>query len=1832
MKPYNFFAVLCTLLTIITNTIPAQSNLTITEVMFRPLETNGEFIEIFNLSETDSIDLTGYKIIYQTSAADPVIAHTNGIKLAPQTFTVILEGDYDFVNGSYMNLIPEKALLIKINNNAFGASGMANTSDRTIYLLNAANDTLDVYTYTANNADGISDEKILINTDNTPGNWANSLLQHGTPGTENSVSPKNFDLAVTSLSFAPEQVFEGGDITVTAVIKNFGLQSADVFSVDLYDDLNNDSLGTIDELLFSNNYQDLASGDSLSIDILIENVELRLYNLIVEIIFANDQMNENDKSFISFNVSEKPVEFNSLVINEIMYAPSGGEPEWVEIYNTTDKKINLSNWKFSDLTSTALITDTSFLLAANEYLVLSVSNSINNYYDHTIPLITFSLPSLNNSGDGLKLIDNYNRVIDSVNYKSGWGGNSGGRSLERKDAFNNSNDSTNWATAISPDRATPGMVNSVVPKDFDLVITELTITPGQIFEGDDISLDVKIKNPGTQPADLFSIYVFDDLNNDSTGSPGEQIYSQDFQNITAGDSLTTSLIIENVQLKIYNLIVEVDFTQDQVAGNNILFISFDVYPQPVDFGGIIINEIMYDPQNGEPEWIEIFNNSNREIDLINWRFADLSSNPRISTASSLIQPGEYLILTDDSSLTNYYPDEFRFITFNLPSLNNSGDGLRLIDNYNRLIDSVYYLSSWSGNVRGRSLERIDPEAPGNESTNWSASISPQHATPGEKNSVFPRDFDLAVNSFTTNSYGIVGSVLNSELEIVNPGQQNVSSFNINFFKDENNDSTPQPNELIETMNVTPIIPLSTNDSLIVRYELQSFDEGFNRFIAEVELNDDEFTGNNFASVEFTGVVLNETRRDLIINEFNYAPVSPEPEWIEVFNRSNKTININGYQVADNADTVKVIGQNFFIEPGEFFVLAKDSTFIDLYTPGFNLFISSFPTLNNTTDKIILLDSLGRTIDSLQYKSTWGGSNGRSLERIEPQKSSTDSTNWGTASLTIGGTPGKVNSISIKDFDAALTKLFFTPGQPQYGSSVSISAQVKNLGKESIEFSLMLYDDIDLDSTANTLVEQTITLSLNPGDSLVHVFSYSILNLTHEIGFICEIDFAKDENTANNYYYKSIAPGYPPGTLIINEIMYTPQNGEPEWVEFFNNSDVEINLKDWSLTDVLTTPVKKIIATGDVIVYPYSFVVVSKDSAIYQFHSSINSQVIISAFANLNNDKDGVVLKDRFDTTIDSVYYESPLGGTNGYSLERISFDEPSTGKSNWASSIDIEQSTPGRVNSVRKKSYDLAITKIEITPQFPLEDDLISLITWIKNFGEQPAENFSLILYLTRKGTKELLYDFSNLSMQPSDSSGHGVSNAFVLIDTTIITAEIIFELDEDTSNNFAVYTLIPGYEKNSIIITEFMFNPLGGASEWIEFYNNSSKPISLTNWKVSDLLSSPTKNVISDTTAIVNPAEYFVITNSREHFTNYFDAKLFVVNFGTLGNTEDGIVIYDFRDAVIDSLRYDNKWSSVSGRSMERLYFDSLTTNADNWTASISECLGTPGIANSNTTIPSYEFNNVVINEIMFAPQPDNSEFIELVNISDIPINIGGWLLIDEAGNTNRFSNVSHELFPNEYFVLAADSSILFNYDFPGNKNNITILGKSDLGLSNSGEIIFITDLRGNIIDSLTYNNNWHNKNFTFTTNRSLERINPHIESNNASNWSTSVDTEGATPLKQNSIYTAKGVTKSKMDISPNPFSPDNDGFEDFTIISYNLKESTAQIRIKIFDDRGRLERTLANNRASGSAGSIIFDGLDDNGKAMRIGMYIVFLEALNSSSGVLETIKKVVVVARKL
>ena len=384
-------------------------------------------------------------------------------------------------------------------------------------------------------------------------------------------------------------------------------------------------------------------------------------------------------------------------------------------------------------------------------------------------------------------------------------------------------------------------------------------------------------------------------------------------------------------------------------------------------------------------------------------------------------------------------------------------------------------------------------------------------------------------------------------------------------------------------------------------------------------------------------------------------------------------------------------------------------------------------------------------------------------------------------------------------------------------------------------------------------------------------------------------------------------------------MYSPVNFEPEWFELYNNSLYDIDITEWSIGDVLTKPVFKEI--NEQFIFPkQTYLVITKSRSIYDFHRSITSAVIELPFANLNNDEDGIVLKDQNNRTIDSVKYTSDWGGTAGKSLERVNLDFSSLNPNNWKSSIDLEGSTPGRINSTTPKNYDLAITSVYTIPRYPIEGDSIEIAVKVNNFGNFDADNFNIEFSYRDKFKNYTLEIIDNLSLGSNDSTIVETSRRIFIEDTLTITAQIDFESDEDKINNYIEKIIVPGFNKNTVLINEIMFKPNISEPEWIEIINNSDSTINLQNWLVGDLTNS---TIITESPTLLLPGEYLVISDFYSYEIFNDNIKVLQTNFPSLSNTKDAVIVYDFRNAVIDSVYYEVSNNFNLSTSLERVSLD---------------------------------------------------------------------------------------------------------------------------------------------------------------------------------------------------------------------------------------------------------------------------------------------------------------------
>jgi len=480
------------LLSLFTAFVPLQAQVVLSEIMFDALgsDTHDEFVEIINLSESVSIDLSGWQIS-DGEGTDSIVEFNEGVIIQPGQFGLILDLSYFDNSDTYDALIPEESLVMTIDNTTFGNRGFSNSTAETVSLINSDGEIVSQYTYVLGNDQGFSDEKIDLEGLNSPDNWADTKSSFGTPGAPNSVSLLNFDLAVLpdDINFFPEPVQAGQTLIITSTVRNVGKNSVDQFKLIFFEDFNGNLLADSGEELapafeFS---ATLLPMDSTSFSLQTSNVSPGEHLIFAKIKFESDQDTTNNIASEQFFVGFPA---RTAVINEIMYSPLSNQPEWIEILNLSFWPINLSKWSVSDSDTGKRVKFGSHSnLAPNGFFVLAEDSSILDFFNPPFGSVSVSrkLPSFNNDFDSVVLYDPSDVIMDRVDYNKDWGGDSG-ISLEKINPVLASNDSTNWSSSVSIPGGTPGERNSIftqtLPAEAGLSIAPNPFSPDNDGEKD----------------------------------------------------------------------------------------------------------------------------------------------------------------------------------------------------------------------------------------------------------------------------------------------------------------------------------------------------------------------------------------------------------------------------------------------------------------------------------------------------------------------------------------------------------------------------------------------------------------------------------------------------------------------------------------------------------------------------------------------------------------------------------------------------------------------------------------------------------------------------------------------------------------------------------------------------------------------------------------------------------------------------------------------------------------------------------------------------------------------------------------------------------------------------------------------------------------------------------------------------------------------------------------------------------------------------------------------------------------------------------------------------
>jgi hypothetical protein len=193
-------------------------------------------------------------------------------------------------------------------------------------------------------------------------------------------------------------------------------------------------------------------------------------------------------------------------------------------------------------------------------------------------------------------------------------------------------------------------------------------------------------------------------------------------------------------------------------------------------------------------------------------------------------------------------------------------------------------------------------------------------------------------------------------------------------------------------------------------------------------------------------------------------------------------------------------------------------------------------------------------------------------------------------------------------------------------------------------------------------------------------------------------------------------------------------------------------------------------------------------------------------------------------------------------------------------------------------------------------------------------------------------------------------------------------------------------------------------------------------------------------------------------------------------------------------------------------------------------------------------------------------------------------------------------------WFLQPDTNNVKNNYPNGVTRNYIQVSSMPSYNDKN-GTVILLNNLQ-KIIDRLDYDEKWHFDLIDDKNGVSLERIDVNLPTNNSANWHSASSTVNyATPGYKNSQSgSIEGV--SPLTIEPRTFSPDDDGFFDYTLLKYNFEKSGQVGTIIIYDANGRIVKQLVNGELFGLQGVYQWDGLNNEGEKANVGLYIILME----------------------
>ncbi|MBN1433358.1 lamin tail domain-containing protein [Candidatus Fermentibacterales bacterium] len=621
---------------------------------------------------------------------------------------------------------------------------------------------------------------------------------------------------------------------------------------------------------------------------------------------------------------------------------------------------------------------------------------------------------------------------------------------------------------------------------------------------------------------------------------------------------------------------------------------------------------------------------------------------------------------------------------------------------------------------GLSLERISTPGPDIEA-NWA--VPPTGRSPGWSG-IEPPMLDLCLLGLTTEPAEPNPEELFSvAITVYNAGQLAVGSYSACLFRDDDLDSIAEPSEILGILDGFDLGP-GCLDTLVFSTSLP---EGSWLIAALCEAPGDTLQQNDIVTAHLD---VGEAS-PIVISEVLCNPSGSEDtdELIELWFPGPGVFDLSGcgFTDGDALDLLEpwdpsigtIEGDSLLpgpLVPSSSFVLILDREYASGSQP------YSIPpgtvtvTVGNTTignglsgnDPITLYSSSGTTSGDLL--STYGTpvlsddpllcdddgldgipfdpGAGNSVQRVclgGPDQEG----NW--LVFPDGPTPGAPPPLDGSGKDLGVLGLGLDPPFGKQQEAVLVSAVLCCLGTDSIpacSSSLLIYADEDADQQPDpeeALFQGPLPFSLGPLDTLVVRADWTSSS-AGPLGVLCSTVTSGDSVSSND---AAGACWNPPSPVVVNELMYHPSPGSPEWIELLNVSGSSRDLSGWYLADSRDTT--SLPSDSSLLLEPGCFAILcGSPEAFSEAWPGVGCPVIEPLEWLVLNDAtqqgeawaDRITLMDPAQAASDYVPYDDAWGGGSGVSLERRSQEHPGYQPSSWGSCVEVSGGTPGSPNSI----------------------------------------------------------------------------------------------------------------------------------------------------------------------------------------------------------------------------------------------------------------------------------------------------------------------------------------------------------------------------------------------------------------------------------------------------------------------------------------------------------------------------------------------------------------------